>query len=72
VGLSLLFILFGLFGAMLPDVGQRVVSFFSVPLHFSRDFGRGVIDTRHVVLYVSVAVFALFLTVRSLESRRWR
>jgi hypothetical protein len=43
-----------------------------VPLHISQDFGRGLIDTRHVVLYASVALFCLFLTVRSLESRRWR
>lgn len=46
--------------------------FFSVPLHFQRDFTRGLVDTRHLVLYVSVALFCLFLTVRSLESRRWR
>jgi ABC-2 type transport system permease protein len=45
---------------------------FGVPLHISQDFGRGLIDTRHLVLYTSVAVFCLFLTVRSLESRRWR
>jgi ABC-2 type transport system permease protein len=45
---------------------------FSVPLHFNRDFSRGLIDTRHVVLYGSVALFCLFMTVRSLESRRWR
>jgi len=50
----------------------QVLMFFSVPLHFSRDFSRGLIDTRHLILYGSVAVFALFLTVRSLESRRWR
>jgi hypothetical protein len=50
----------------------RVLYFFSVPMHFSRDFGRGIIDSRHVVLYASLALFCLFLTVRSLESRRWR
>jgi ABC-2 type transport system permease protein len=50
----------------------RVLYFFSVPMHFSRDFGRGIIDTRHVILYASLALFCLFLTVRSLESRRWR
>jgi len=49
-----------------------VLSSFSIPLHFSQDFGRGVVDTRHLVLYSSVALFCLFLTVRSLESRRWR
>jgi ABC-type transport system involved in multi-copper enzyme maturation permease subunit len=50
----------------------QVLSFFTVPRHFYRDFTRGVVDTRNVVLYGSVAVFCLFLTVRSLESRRWR
>src|SRR5947208_2209543 len=45
---------------------------FSVPLHFDRTFARGLIDTRPLVLYGSVALFCLFLTVRSLESRRWR
>ena len=35
-------------------------------------FSRGLIDTRQIVLYTSVALFCLFLTVRSLESRRWR
>jgi hypothetical protein len=50
----------------------RILYFFSVPLHFSRDFSRGILDTRHLVLYVSVTLCCLFLTVRSLESRRWR
>jgi len=50
----------------------QIVYFVSVPLHFSRDFSRGLVDSRHLVLYGSVAVFCLFLTVRSLESRRWR
>jgi ABC-2 type transport system permease protein len=50
----------------------RFMAFLSVPLHFSHDFTRGLVDTRHVVLYVSVTLAALFLTVRSLESRRWR
>ncbi len=50
----------------------RGLYFVSVPLHFSKDFSRGLLDTRHLTLYGSVAVFSLFLTVRSLESRRWR
>ena len=71
---SLVFIVAGFWR---PDMdtsslGYQVLHFFSVPLHFSRDFTRGLIDTRHLVLYGSVALFCLFLTVRSLESRRWR
>ena len=44
----------------------------SVPEHFRRDFTRGVIDTRPLVLYVSVTLACLLLTVRSLEARRLR
>jgi ABC-2 type transport system permease protein len=72
--LSLVFIVAGFWR---PDMDTssplyQVLYFFSVPLHFSRDFSRGLVDTRHLVLYASVAVFCLFMTVRSLESRRWR
>lgn len=54
------------------DAKYRALYFFSVPLHFHRDFTRGLVDSRHLVLYVTVALFSLFMTVRSLESRRWR
>ncbi len=36
------------------------------------DFARGVVDTRAVVLYLSLTLFFLFLTLRIIESRRWR
>jgi ABC-2 type transport system permease protein len=80
LALNLVFILGGLlvvggFVATPSDTsvfGYRLLSFVSVPLHFSRDFARGLVDTRHVVLYLSVTLAGLFLTVRSLESRRWR
>ena len=35
-------------------------------------FAKGVIDTKDLVYYLSVTAFALFLTLRSLESKRWR
>jgi ABC-type transport system involved in multi-copper enzyme maturation permease subunit len=57
------------------DTGSRwypLVYHVSVPEHFRRDFTRGVIDTRPLVLYVSVTLCCLFLTVRSLEARRLR
>jgi ABC-type transport system involved in multi-copper enzyme maturation permease subunit len=74
LALSLVFLAAGFWRPDL-DTGSlvyRVIFFFSVPLHFSQDFNRGLIDTRHVVLYGSVALMCLFLTVRSLESRRWQ
>ena len=36
------------------------------------DFTRGVIDTSSLIFYVSFIFFGLFLTVRSLDSMRWR
>lgn len=44
------------------------ISFFS---HAS-DFGNGIVDTKHIVYYLTLAAFFLFLTVRSVESRKWR
>jgi ABC-2 type transport system permease protein len=37
-----------------------------------QDFARGVVDTRPVVLYVSLTFLFLFLTLRLVESRRWK
>jgi ABC-2 type transport system permease protein len=36
------------------------------------DFARGVVDTRSIVLYLSLTLFFLFLTLRVVESRRWK
>jgi len=36
------------------------------------DFARGVVDTRAVLFYLSLSFFLLFLTLRAVESRRWR
>jgi ABC-2 type transport system permease protein len=37
-----------------------------------RDFARGVVDTRSVVLLATLTFFFLFLTLRVVESRRWK
>ncbi|HEV3141743.1 MAG TPA: ABC transporter permease subunit, partial [Vicinamibacterales bacterium] len=36
------------------------------------DFGKGVVDTSHIIYYVSFITFGLFLTAKSVESERWR
>ena len=48
-----------------------VMRYLSVTSHF-QDFSRGVIDTSHVIYFLSVVAAALFLTLLSLQSRRWR
>ena len=37
-----------------------------------QDFSRGIVDTRCIVFYISSAIFFLFLTLRVVESRRWK
>lgn len=51
----------------LPEWFQYV----SVPVHMEQSFGRGVIDSRPLILYASVTLFCLFMTIRSVEARRW-
>lgn len=48
-----------------------VLSYVSLSANFT-DFVRGVIDTKAVIYYLSFIAVALFFTVRSLETRRWR
>jgi len=49
----------------------QALSYFSLFDHID-DFTRGVVDTRSVVFYASLTFFFLFLTLRVVESRRWR
>lgn len=37
-----------------------------------KEFVRGTVDTRYVMFYVSGTVFFLFLTLKAVESRRWK
>ncbi len=36
------------------------------------DFGRGIVDTRHLVFHLSVITFCLCCCVKALEGRKWR
>lgn len=53
------------------DWKAEALSLFSLVDHM-QDFVRGIIDTRAVVLCLTIAVFFLFLTLRVVESRRWK
>ncbi len=48
-----------------------LVQYLSVVRHYD-DFTRGVLDSENVVFYLSLIVLAIFLTIRSLDSMRWR
>ena len=36
------------------------------------DFTRGIVDTSHLVYFLSLIAIFIFLTIRSLETRRWK
>jgi ABC-2 type transport system permease protein len=50
---------------------ESVTNYLSIVDHFD-DFNKGVIDTTHLVYYLSVITFGLFLTVKSVDTERWR
>lgn len=50
---------------------ERLTSYLSLTSHVD-DFLRGVIDTQHIVYYLSFITFGLFLTAKAVDSERWR
>jgi ABC-2 type transport system permease protein len=48
-----------------------VLDYLSVTNHLD-DFTRGIVDTKHVVYYLSYIAFGLMLTARTVDTERWR
>ena len=61
----------GVLGGLAPGALGDVISLFSLSTYFT-DFARGIVDTRGVVYYLTVALLFLYLSVRSIEAGRWR
>lgn len=70
-GVFLLFWIIAWIGEGFGPRVQAVLSYLSITEHFD-DFAKGVIDTKHVVYYLSFITFGLFLTAKSVDSERWR
>jgi len=58
-------------GQSLGPTGESILKYMSMTEHLD-DFVKGVIDTKHLVYYLSFIAFGLFLTVRSVDTERWR
>jgi ABC-2 type transport system permease protein len=56
---------------MVPQPYRRILMEASVRTHYA-DFSQGVVDVVHIIYFIAVTVYALFFTVKVLESRRWR
>jgi ABC-2 type transport system permease protein len=48
-----------------------LTAYLSIIEHFD-DFSKGVVDTTHVIYYLSLISFGLFLTAKSVDTERWR
>jgi ABC-2 type transport system permease protein len=53
-----------------PTVDQ-LTKYLSIIDHLD-DFSKGVLDTSHLIYYLSFITFGLFLTAKSVDSERWR
>jgi ABC-2 type transport system permease protein len=53
-----------------PSLGP-IISYFSVTTHLET-FAKGILDSRDLLYYLIFIVFFLFLTLRQVESCRWR
>jgi len=56
---------------IVPAESASIVTPFNAITYFG-EFSRGFLDTRGLVFFVTVTAFFLFLSVKVLESRRWR
>jgi ABC-2 type transport system permease protein len=54
-----------------PPPVSDILSYLSITSHLD-DFTKGVIDTKHVIYYLSFMTFWLFLTAKAVDSERWR
>ena len=50
---------------------KELISYISFLTHFD-DFARGIIDTKHIIYYLSLTIFTLFITVKVVEARKWK
>ncbi len=58
-------------GSFAGPAVEQVTTYLSIIEQYD-DFGKGVIDTSHVIYYLSFITFGLFLTAKSVDSERWR
>jgi ABC-2 type transport system permease protein len=60
----------GMGAEYLPAGLKDIIGYISLSSYFP-DLMRGILDTRGIIYYISIAALFLFLAIRSLESSRW-
>ncbi len=73
ISCAILFVLWftGEAAGFVPGPIGQMLSYVSLSTHFP-DFGTGIVDTRAVVYYLSVAGLFVYFAIRATEAGRWR
>ena len=73
VGTGILVVLYAtaFISEVVTGVWANVFNQLGFTSHFN-DFDSGIIDSAHIVYFLTVTALFLFLSIRTLESRRWR
>jgi len=73
VGFALCFalFLFGKVNQLMPHALQPLLQFLGTDDHFEQ-IGRGVLDSRDILYYLSIMAVSLVVATVSLESRKWK
>lgn len=67
----LLFWIITWIGSFSGPTVDKLTQYLSIIDHLD-DFTKGVIDTSHLIYYLSFITFGLFLTIKSVDTERWR
>jgi ABC-2 type transport system permease protein len=70
-GVFLLLWVINWIGSFSGPTMDSLTNYLSIIGHFD-DFAKGVLDTTHLIYYLSFITFGLFLTAKSVDSERWR
>jgi ABC-2 type transport system permease protein len=70
-GVFLLLWVINWIGSFSGPTVDSITRYLSIIDHFD-DFAKGIVDTSHLVYYLSFIGFGLFLTAKSVDSERWR
>ena len=67
----LMFWVIGWSGDAAGGIWKTILSELSIIEHFDT-FAKGILDTKDIIYYLNLTILALFIGLKSLESRRWK
>lgn len=69
--LMLFFFIAFMDGLATSETSKEIIGYMNLLQHME-EFGKGIVDTRRLIYYLTTSAFFLFLTSRTLDTRMWR